>query len=479
MERTAPRLGDAPWVRQAGLGFVVAAAAGAVAGALEPIYAVALLAALGVLLWATLRPHRAIIVLPLAMYAPVRESLSESVNVTLGDLLLVVVAIGWLLWAWKRKSLLLDRDPLFAVLVLVVAAPVLSLFNTPDKGLTLFGAVRTFELWLLLFAVVLSTVRDLDAVDWLIKAFVGAAALEALVGIGQFLTATGAYVGTSYTRAYGTGNLYSWLDFATAMGLAITLLVADLLVRRRGGMWRWAALAMLVAGILATYTRGVWLAILVSVAAMALASRPRALVVLLVVVGLVLAAIAADPQSDLARRVVSVADPNDPSVVQRTYLWRTAAKMFAAHPLVGNGAKSFPQLRDRYAVPGLEIYSYHETPGESLKVELLSPHNFYLMVAAETGLVGLLAYLSVFLGLLLRGLRVQRAARSERERALALGLTGVLVFLVVHATHSDLFHGPIAIVATFLVACLAAVAQIHRRTDENGAPVPARARGAG
>lgn len=450
-------------VRRAAIAGASAIALGLVLGAFGPPYAAAALGAIAVIVWAALAPEKALVLLALALYAPVRESLSQSVNVTLGDAILGLIAIGWLLWAWRKGSLRVDRDPVYAALLVVVAAPLLSLISSPDKTLTLVGAVRSFELWLLLFVVVLSAVRTTGALTWLLKAFVAVAAIEALVGVYQFVTQTGAYVATSYSRAIGTGSLYSWLDFAISLGCATTLVAADLLVRRKAGAWRWLVLAALVAGTLATYTRGVWIAFVAALAVMVLASRPRALIALAIIASIALALVAANPQGDLAKRAVSVGDPTDPSVVQRTYLWQTAIRMWEANPLIGAGAKSFPALRDRFAVPGLEVYSYHDTPGVTLKVELLSPHEFYLMVLAETGIVGLLSFLVLFGLLLVRGMRTATKAASSELKSAALGLSGVLVFLMVHATIGDVFAGPIALTAAFLLACLAAAAQIHER----------------
>jgi O-antigen ligase len=450
---------------------------GLAVGVLGPLPVAAIVIALAIIAAAAERPDLAILLLVFGQYVPARTALANAVNLTLSDILLGLVAIGWAVWAVRRRSLVLDRDIVYGILALMAAAPVLSLINSPDKTQSLFGVVRTAELWVLLFVVVLSSIRTTRAVTWVIRGFVFLATFEALFGVYQFVSATGAYVNSSYTRAYGTGDLYSWLDLSISLGCAITYLVADMLVRRDAGAWRWFVLAALVAGTTATYTRGVWLAVLLTLAAMILATRPRMLVVLLVAVTLLVGAIAASPNSDLAKRVVSTTDTSDTSVVSRVLLWQTALNMFWAHPFIGAGPKAFALERDRYAPPGLDVYDYHTTPGASMKVELQSPHNYYLLVASETGTLGLLGYILLFGLLLLRGFRAARHGASAALRSVALGGSGVLVFLLIHALVGDLWTGSLAVPAALFVALLAATCQIHARESSAASSPTAPAQG--
>lgn len=456
-------------VTRAGLAMVAALAMGSALGVFG-VVPVALAAAGLVLLLAAARwPEKAVLAVPLAVYLPARQALGEAVNVGAADVMLGVLLFGWLFWATSQRTLRLERDVVWLLLIMLVGGAALSMANSPEPKTAVFGVVRTIELWFLLFVVVLSCVRSSKAMAWLLQGFVVVALLEAGVGIYQFVSGTGAYVGGSYTRAFGTIGPYSWLDLAIALGAALCLVAGDLLARPRAGAGRYLALAALVAAVLATYSRGVWLALLVALLCMALIEKPRVLVVLICAVLLLVAVVTANPQTDLARRVVSISDPNDPSVVQRLILWRTAANMFAAQPLLGWGPKSFPVLRDRFAAPGLEVYSYHDTLGGSLKVELLSPHNFYLFMAAERGIIGLATFLALMTLLVFRCARAACDRRSPELASVALGCTGALLFLAIHSIAGDHFFGSSAPVAAFFMASGAAIGQIHahaRASDE-------------
>lgn len=425
-----------------------------VGGVLPPALAVG---AVLIVLAAAARPDRAILFVALSNYLPVKQSVSETVNIQAAEVMLVLVLAGWLLWAARRRSVTLDPDPLLWAIVLALAASAaLSLIYSPEPAVSLFGVIRTIELNVVLLFLVLTTVHTVDSVWWLFWGWIAVAGFEATVGVYQFLSQTGAYVGGTFTRAIGTVHRSSWLDLAISLGIALCLVVGDLLVRRKGGWWRYPLAALLALGILATYTRGVWLAVLFALAAMLVAMRPQALVLLVLAVALMVGVVTANPRSDLASRVISTTDPNDPSVVQRLFLWETAINIFRHYPVLGSGPKTFPELRDRYAVPGLEIYSYHDTPGESIKVELLGPHNFYLLALSERGVVGLATFLALLLLLLVRGVRTAHATGDPRLRAAVVGLSGALLFMATHAMVGDLFVGSMGPAAAALMALLAA-----------------------
>lgn len=159
-----------------------------------------------------------------------------------------------------------------------------------------------------------------------------------------------------------------------------------------------------------------------------------------------------------------VVDP-DSSFEERRVVTGTAWLMFLDHPVAGVGAGNYTVHFDAYAA---EMHSagreYFDGDGDGDRRQY--PHNLYLEVAAETGLLGL----SVFLGLLavaldaLGGvLRMSRDGASRSyARGLVLGLAGYLVAaLFLHAE----FQRPLWLMLGFAVALatLACVEPGHER----------------
>ena len=102
----------------------------------------------------------------------------------------------------------------------------------------------------------------------------------------------------------------------------------------------------------------------------------------------------------------------DQSVTDRYVLWKTAAAMWRDHPVAGVGLKEFPAYRDSFAPVNVSSGSDVEGPGLSFQREpLLSPHNMYLLVLSEQGVVGALA-----MGGLLFGLAATTVRRTIQAR---------------------------------------------------------------
>jgi O-antigen ligase len=83
------------------------------------------------------------------------------------------------------------------------------------------------------------------------------------------------------------------------------------------------------------------------------------------------------------------------SETSRYELWRAARAVFVAHPVLGVGSRRFSEYASRYAPIS------HDNRGKVA-------HNTYLEVAADTGLVGLIAFVFLLLAVLkpLRGVRL-------------------------------------------------------------------------
>jgi O-antigen ligase len=161
--------------------------------------------------------------------------------------------------------------------------------------------------------------------------------------------------------------------------------------------------------------------------------------------------------------------------------------MWRERPLTGVGLKGFPEYRDARA--SLALSSASDIGGAGIayrKQPLLSPHNMYLLVLSEQGLVGLLALTGSWLALLLcaaRGLaRVRREPGGPHgpDRGLDCGLVacGVLVWVLVDFVYADI-GGPSTVltaVAFGLVAwwALADTTSSSRASAEEraGAAVP-------
>jgi O-antigen ligase len=89
------------------------------------------------------------------------------------------------------------------------------------------------------------------------------------------------------------------------------------------------------------------------------------------------------------------------------------------------------------------------------RVELLSPHNFYLLVLSELGIVGAMAFAIYFISLTIASIR--RAAIIKRPpvvRIFGLASVGVLVRLLVGGLYGDLVGGATTVLTAVLLGCV-------------------------
>ena len=124
------------------------------------------------------------------------------------------------------------------------------------------------------------------------------------------------------------------------------------------------------------------------------------------------------------------------STIERLAHWVAGWRMFLAHPLLGVGAGNYGAAYQQYKVPGWEESLTHA-------------HNYYINVAAETGALGLLAFLALVGAALYLAWRATRATDRQRggrggltgadARALSIGFAAVIVALCVHNVTDNLF----------------------------------------
>jgi O-antigen ligase len=119
-------------------------------------------------------------------------------------------------------------------------------------------------------------------------------------------------------------------------------------------------------------------------------------------------------------------------------MWAAATDMWSADPLTGVGLKGFPAHRDGHASLALSSGSDTEGAGQAfVRQPLLSPHNMYLLLLSEQGLLGLVTVAGSWLALLVCALRRLRRG-AGRVRDCALVSCGLLLWQLVNFLYADI-----------------------------------------
>ena len=332
----------------------------------------------------------------------------------------------------------------FCVIAVAVAA---STIASQDPSESLSGFVRLIQVFVLVPLAVLLTLRERRDLVLVLGAMVGAALIEGAVGAEQFLTGTGASYDGGSARAVGTFGAQDVMAMSAVVsyGLlaALGLTLEARRARRRRASWLLGmTAAALVFPLAVSFSRGSWIATGCAAAvALVLTDVRLALrgALFAVAAAVVLVGGFGLGGASVAARLGSIATvagaAPDHSVTDRYDLWTTAGRIWRDHPVTGVGPKEFPGFRDAHAP--LRLSSGSDTGGAGAaysREPLLSPHNMYLLLLSEDGLVGLTAFAVLFLSLLLGTVR-----RTVRERGgLGAALLGLLVWQLVDFLYADI-----------------------------------------
>jgi O-antigen ligase len=361
--------------------------------------------------------------------------------------------------AWHRSR---PATALSAALVAYLAVILLSAVVAANRSLVAKEAIKWTEVLvaLLYTGVALRAPRQCEWVMW---AIVATGVIEALIGNGQWVLATGSFgAGGATLRVFGTfaqPNPYAaYLNLAVPFALAIALLHPRLEARWVAG----GAVALLLFAQGLAGSRGGWLALVAALVVMAVTVLRMEKLALLGGAALALVGSVAWAANLLPARVqrvalhalrldnVSLSAPlNDSnfSSVERLAHWVAGGRMFLAHPLLGVGAGNYDSAYARYAAPG-----WPDSLGHA--------HNYFINAAAETGTLGGLAVIALIVasgwlaGRAVVVARRQLVATSWRAGiiatwrggapyyALALAVLGVVVAVTAQSLVDDVFvHG--------------------------------------
>jgi O-antigen ligase len=425
-------------------------------------------------------------------------------NIGVMEVLLALMLAAWLMrMIARRREIRVNLPPLTLPLAIFVGGLLLSLLGARSLLLSLKELLKWIEV-LALYLLVSNETMALDADTeqsglghhgWtlaLIVIFVGTGALAALHGMYQFVFQVGPegfVLFERFMRAHGTfeqpnpygGYLGLTLPLAVGLVAAGVLRVAG---RVKAWWWLWAAgcgSVMLIALVM-TWSRGAWLGFAAAMAMMAVAVMARSaklvrhgspqavllVAVFVILVGYLLLAggLARVPPAitqrfsdfvpylgvlDVEGREVT--DANF-AVLERVAHWQAAWRMWTDHPWLGVGIGNYEAIYPQYALPLWPVALGHA-------------HNYYLNIAAETGVVGLAAYLVLWGAALVSVWRATQRASGWRWGA-ALGVLGVLVHLSTHNFFDNLYvHGMYLHVAILLgVTTGSSPAVVERKAGE-------------
>jgi O-antigen ligase len=383
---------------------------------------------LSVLVWTMLRPRVALYLMPISVpWGSIDFIDIKGLRLNSADLLVVFLAIGWLMSFGLRqqKAGPLDREsahiPLYLVAAMLALVGTMALSMT--TALNISSSLKEISKWLeflvvaLLGAQYLRTRRQI----WTIIVLICLAGIsQAFYGYIQAFFNLGpqAFIRDASLRVYGTfdqPNPYAgYINIPLSIALALTLLGRGWLTRILAGL---TAILLGIAEYL-SQSRGGEMAIAAALVFIVLAGMPRILtlmrVLIIALLGFFEALLAGwiplhifNPVLHFLGLVqISLTQPSsqDYSTAERLAHWIAGLHMFLDHPILGVGIGNYAD-----AYPQYFITIFVDPLGHA--------HNYYINIAAETGFIGLTAYVLFLFAMFVAGVTALRHINKKYEQA--------------------------------------------------------------
>ena len=350
---------------------------------------------------------------------------------------IIEIAIVTTILSWGGRKILigdlaLKKTPLNWALLVFFAANVISLLNAGNlTPLVLKALVSKCLKYIVFYFAVIETIDSREKLTNIVKITVSSVILVVLDGFMQYYVFhydpirnyqsfkyasryAALTTGVDYSLGFPTGpfpfpnSLSAWLITTTLPMLCVFMWGMKGSARRYLlGLFSASAVFLLYL----SNTRSAWLSFFAAFF-IALIMKKKTLVIFFVIVIMVVT-LPFLPKEKVGNILGFT------SMQDRFFMWDTGWKIFMEHPIVGNGLNTF-------------FVKYMEFRGDQYRgLKGSYAHNGYLQIAADTGLIGLGAFLFLLVKFFWSTIRSIKICKDEFYGTLFLGMfAGITAFLI-------------------------------------------------
>lgn len=355
------------------------------------------------------------------------------------EFIAAVVILAFLLTHARISRADLGSAP-FAAILLYLLLLFVSMVQSIEP-LTTLVLISHFVIFTGLVLVIGSSVRDTQTLERLITVFIALVTLNSL-----HVLVLAAITGS---RVFG----FAGIMFVDYVGIAVVIAFIRALFARteRQRITAVLLLFLFTVALVLTQTRTSWISTFIVIAIMMLlVARNESSLGLpvgmvkryavnsgMVLIAVLLLALVFNPST--FDRLADVSSGSDQmisetgvvknSLVSRLLIWHTAYNGFMAHPILGIGAYSFPLTSMHlYTIPE-ELYI--------LYVDTLTPHQTYIAVAVETGIIGLIVFSAMIFSILRYTWRLAQRHWTHPDRQILFSFSGGVLYITVSMITTD------------------------------------------
>ncbi len=355
------------------------------------------------------------------------------------DIPLVVL---YAIWLWEKISDPSKRtkwlNGITVPLSIFIFIGIVSLINAKDLHLGLFQ-IFVLSKKLLLVIYISNNIGNEKTLKWILLALLFGFLFECSVGLLQYLTQSkvGLYLLGELKDDVASMDLIGYKDitrvsgtfwhsngFAFYLQLLIPLFLAFSIVRSNG-ICRLLSGSIALFGfiiLLLTLSRGAWVSFIVSIVVLLILFlkklNNKAEIIKWVILSLIIFSVMIFFFGELIS--VRLFGHDYGAAYSRIPMMKTALNIIGHNPLLGIGINNYAESMIDYDVTGHSFSLYRPV------------HNLFLLIAAETGLLGLLFFLWLLVRAILMGLKMLQSFKGT-DASIVIGIIAGLIGFIIHA----------------------------------------------
>lgn len=320
--------------------------------------------------------------------------------------------LGYLILCFTNKKIVFPSEPevrniIYLIIIFVLIMVVSTIFSS-DK-ISSVKRIITVAGYFIIF-VGLSSFEDKNFVKKCLKIFVLLCVIHSVYAIVQYFTGIDiVHKGyQKYSRVIGIVGHFNSL--AGILGLVFPVVVSFFYFLERKKVLNLVYSIILLASIVLTFTRGIWLGTFFAFLVLSFLFYKR-LIFFILLFSILIFLI---PQTK--KRILSTFESGNQTT--RIYFLKETPKLVLKQFVLGYGPDSFRKVFYEHYPSFPERGHFH-------------PHNMYLHILFELGILGLLTFLVLFYKILEWLIKVYYLSQEKFVKSLILGTIGsVIVFLV-------------------------------------------------
>ena len=401
------------------------------------------------------------------------------------EIFFTVMLVSWVLGrilSYKSGILLADlfrpvSTPLNLPLYLFALLGFLSIFVSPSIFLSLRAFFSKFLKVIIFYFIIVETVDSKKKVAAILITFLFSAIITGSDGIFQLIR------GIDFIRQYplmsdrvtgsfnNQNNLAAWLTIVVPLSSCLLYFSSKSLSKKIRPLLFFLTLILIVCLVL-TYTRGAWIAVMLSLILTGILKSKKLAIITILTVTLLFyfstkpikertVSIAKGPElaasllfssstKSIKERTLSIPTGSG-SEVHRAILWQEAVAIIKDFPFLGCGLNTYSIVAPKYKIAeGGGIY----------------PHNSYLQMAAETGLLGLGAFLWIIITVFKTSWGNLKKINDKFYNALSIGLlAGLFAFLAHSFVDTNFYSLQFRYLMWFVIGLIVAVQRIALKEE--------------